>query len=235
MHELPDWDTIIMERVFDQAGDQHLVIHSVFGMRVNKAWGLALRKRFCRKFNFELQAAINENSIVLSLGPTHSFPLEEVFNYLNPGTVRQILIQALLDAPLFGVRWRWNASTALAITHRRGGKRVAPQLQRMQSEDLIAVVFPNQLACAENIQGDRQIPDHPLINQTIYECLHEAMDIDKLEELLGRIRQHTIKTIAVDLREPSPMAQEVLVAQPYAFLDNAPLEERRVKAVYSRR
>lgn len=232
---LPSDDTVILERFFDQAGDTHLVLHSVFGTRVNKAWGLALRKRFCRKFNFELQAAANENGIVLSLGPTHSFPLEEVFSYLNPGNVREILIQALLDSPVFGVRWRWNASTALAITRRRGGKRVAPQLQRMQAEDLISVIFPDQLACPENLRGDREVPDHPLVNQTISDCLHEAMDIDLLEDILIKIRKKEIRTIAVDLREPSPMAQEVLVAQPYAFLDNAPLEERRVHAVYSRR
>lgn len=232
---LPGSDTIIMERFFDQAGDMHLVIHSIFGMRMNKAWGLALRKRFCRKFNFELQAAANENAIVLSLGSTHSFPLEEVFSYLNATTVREILIQALLDSPVFGIRWRWNASTALAITRRRGGKKMPPQLQRMQAEDLIALIFPDQLACLENIQGDREVPDHPLVNQTISDCLHEAMDIDKLEELLNRIKQGEIRTIAADVREPSPMAQEVLVAQPYAFLDNAPIEERRVHAVFSRR
>lgn len=232
---LPSDDTVILERFFDQAGDTHLVLHSVFGTRVNKAWGLALRKRFCRKFNFELQAAANENGIVLSLGPTHSFPLEDVFSYLNPANVREILIQALLDSPVFGVRWRWNASTALAITRRRGGKRVAPQIQRMQSEDLISLIFPDQLACPENLEGDRIIPDHPLVNQTLNDCLHEAMDLDKLVEILEKIRKKEIKTVAADLREPSPMAQEVLVAQPYAFLDNAPLEERRVHAVYSRR
>jgi ATP-dependent Lhr-like helicase len=232
---LPGIDTLIMERFFDEAGDMHLVIHSVFGLRVNKAWGLALRKRFCRKFNFELQAAATENSIVLSLGSTHSFPIEEVFSYLSASTVRNVLTQALLDSPLFEVRWRWNASIALALIRRRAGKKVPAQIQRMQSEDLIALVFPDQLACFENIQGEREIPDHPLVNQTIYDCLHEAMDIDKLEEILNDIKLNKIKTIAVDLREPSPMAQEVLVAQPYAFLDNAPLEERRVRAVHSRR
>lgn len=232
---LPDENTVILERFFDQAGDTHVVLHSVFGTRVNKAWGLALRKRFCRKFNFELQAAANENGIVLSLGPTHSFPLEEVFTYLKADTAKDILIQALLDSPVFGVRWRWNASTALAINRRRGGTRVAPQLQRMQAEDLISLIFPDQLACPENLEGDREIPDHPLVNQTLYDCLFEAMDFGMLENILQRIQKNEIKTIALDLREPSPMAQEVLVAQPYAFLDNAPLEERRVHAVYSRR
>ncbi len=233
--DLPGTDTVIMERFFDEAGDMHLVIHSMFGMRLNKAWGLALRKRFCRKFNFELQAAANENSIVLSLGPTHSFPLQEVFSYLNTNTVREILTQALFDSPLFGIRWRWNISTALALPRRRGGKKIPAQIQRMQAEDLASLIFPDQLACLENIAGDREIPDHPLVNQTIYDCLHEAMDIEKLEELINNIQLKQIKTIAVDVKEPSPMAQDILTAQPYAFLDNAPLEERRVRAVYTRR
>lgn len=233
--DLPSNKTIILERFFDLAGDMHLVIHAIFGSRMNKAWGLALRKRFCRKFNFELQAAANENGIVLSLGPTHSFPLEEVASYLNASTVRDVLIQALLDSPVFGVRWRWNATTALAIARRRGGKKMPAQLQRMQSEDLISLIFPDQQACLENIQGDREIPDHPLIRQTIDDCLHEAMDIDNLEALLREITAGKVTVIAKDLKEPSPMAQEVIVAQPYAFLDNAPLEERRVHAVASRR
>jgi ATP-dependent Lhr-like helicase len=227
---LPSENTVILERFFDQTGDTHLVLHSVFGTRVNKAWGLALRKRFAQKLNYEIQAAANENGIVLSLGPTKSFSLEEVFHYLNPNNVRNILIQALLESPVFGVRWRWNASTALAITRRSGGKKVAPLLQRMQSEDLISLIFPEQAT-----PGEREIPDHPLVTQTLYDCLHEAMDIDLLEEILSGIQQKEIKTIAMDLREPSPMAQEVLVAQPYAFLDNAPIEERKVHAVYSRR
>ncbi len=232
---MPSQNNIVMERFFDEAGDMHLVIHSPFGNRLNKAWGLALRKRFCRKFNFELQAAANDDAIILSLGSTHSFPLEEVFSYLNPETVRGILVQALLDAPVFGVRWRWNASRALAVIRRRGNKKMPPQLQRMQSEDLVAQVFPDQLACLENIAGDREVPDHPLVNQTLYDCLHEAMDIDGLENLLRRIKNKEVNLIARDLKEPSPLAHEILNAKPYAFLDDAPLEERRTQAVKNRR
>src|SRR6185503_15938786 len=213
----------------------HLVIHSPFGSRPNKAWGLALRKRFCRKFNFELQAAANDDAIVLSLGSTHSFPLEEVFGYLNPETVRDVLIQAVFDAPMFGIRWRWNASRALAVLRRRADQKVPAQLQRMQSDDLVAQVFPDQLACLENIPGDREVPDHPLVKQTIDDCLTEAMDIDGLEELLRGIEQGTIRCMACDLPEPSPLAHEILSARPYAFLDDAPLEERRTHAVYTRR
>ena len=178
-----------MERFFDEAGDMHLVIHSPFGSRLNKAWGLALRKRFCRKFNFELQAAANDNAIILSLGSTHSFPLEEVFGYLSPETVREILVQALLDAPMFGIRWRWNASRALAVVRRRADRKVPAQLQRMQSEDLVAQVFPDQLACLENIPGDREVPNHPLVKQTIHDCLYEAMDIEGLESLVEKLKR----------------------------------------------
>lgn len=231
---MPSQNNIVMERFFDDAGDMHLVIHSPFGNRMNKAWGLALRKRFCRKFNFELQAAANDDAIVLSLGPTHSFPLEEVFNYLSPESVRKVLIQAMLDAPMFGVRWRWNASRALAVVRRRADKRVPAQLQRMQSEDLVAQCFPDQLACLENIAGDREVPDHPLVNQTIHDCLYEAMDIEGLEILLGKIKRKEVGLIARDLKEPSPLAHEIINARPYAFLDDAPFEERRTLAVKNR-
>ena len=232
---MPSQEEIVMERFFDDAGDMHLVIHSPFGSRLNKAWGLALRKRFCRQFNFELQAAANDNAILLSLGPTHSFPLEDVFNYLHPGTVRNILIQATFDAPVFQVRWRWNASCALAVIRRSGGKKIPAQLQRMQAEDLVAQVFPDQLACFENIAGDREIPDHPLINQTIHDCLYEAMDIEGLERLLQKIKNKTIRLVARNLKEPSPLAHEIIMAKPYAFLDDAPIEERRTLAVRTRR
>lgn len=232
---MPSQETIVMERFFDEAGDMHLVIHAPFGNRLNKAWGLALRKRFCRKFNFELQAAANDDAIILSLGSTHSFPLEEVFDYLSPETVREVLVQALLDAPVFGVRWRWNASRALAVIRRRADKKVPAQLQRMQSEDLIAQVFPDQLACLENIPGDREVPDHPLVNQTIHDCLYEAMDIEGLEGLLRKIKDKSVALVARDLREPSVLAHEILNARPYAFLDDAPLEERRTQAVKNRR
>lgn len=232
---MPSQKTLVMERFFDEAGDMHLVIHSPFGSRLNRAWGLSLRKRFCRKFNFELQAAATEDSIILSLGATHSFPLDEVYNYLNPKTVRNVLVQALLDAPMFEIRWRWNASRAFAVLRRRAGKKVPPAIQRMQSEDLISLIFPDQLACLENVVGERDIPDHPLVNQTIHDCLYEAMDIEELEALLTDIRNGKIKLIAMDLREPSPFAEEILNARPFAFLDDAPLEERRTNAVQNRR
>jgi ATP-dependent Lhr-like helicase len=232
---MPSQNNIVMERFFDEAGDMHLVIHSPFGSRLNKAWGLSLRKRFCKKFNFELQAAATDDAIVLSLGATHSFPLEEVFSYLHPDTVRGILIQAMLDAPLFGIRWRWNSSRALAVIRRSGAQRTPPQIQRMQSEDLVAQVFPDQIACFENIQGEREVPDHPLVNQTIHDCLYEAMDVEGLEALLRRIKNKEVVLHAKDLTEPSPLAHGILNARPYAFLDDAPLEERRTQAVKTRR
>ena len=232
---MPTHDTAVMERFFDEAGDMHLVIHSPRGSRLNRAWGLALRKRFCRNFNFELQAAANEDALVLSLGQTHSFPLADVWRYLNRNTVREVLIQALLDAPVFQTRWRWNATCALAILRQRGGKRVAPYLQRMQSEDLLSLVFPDQLACLENITGEREIPDHPLVSQAIADCLHEAMDIGQLEDLQAAIAGGGMELVARDLREPSPFAEEIINARPYAFLDDAPLEERRTQAIRNRR
>ena len=232
---IPSQKDLVAERFFDEAGDMHLVLHSPFGSRVNRAWGLALRKRFCRTFNFELQAAANEDSIILSLGATHSFPLDDVFRYLNAKSVREVLVQALLDAPMFEVRWRWNASTALAVLRRRGGDRVPPQIQRSVAEDLIAQVFPDQIACLENIAGDREVPDHPLVSQTIEDCLHEAMDVASLEAVLKAMKAGEMNVHARDLREPSPMAEEILNARPYAFLDDAPLEERRTNAVRNRR
>ncbi len=197
--------------------------------------GLGLRKRFCRKFNFELQAAATEDAIVLSLSTSHSFPLEDVARYLRSASVRPLLVQALLDAPMFAARWRWNATVALALPRLRGGNKVPPQLQRMEAEDLLAAVFPDQLACVENIVGDREIPDHPLVQQTIDDCLHEAMDVEGLERLLAAIEGGRIAVVARDLTEPSPLALEILAARPYAFLDDAPLEERRTQAVMSRR
>src|SRR5215471_18754232 len=232
---IPSQRTLMMERFFDESGGMQLVLHSPFGSRINRAWGLALRKRFCRSFNFELQAAATDDAIVISLGTQHSFPLEEVFRYLNSKTVRDLLVQALLDAPMFTIRWRWNATRSLAVPRFRGGSKIAAPLQRMESENLLAAVFPDQLACLEHIVGDREIPDHPLVKQTIGDCLTEAMDIDGLEEVLRRIERGQIRCIARDLPEPSPLASEILNARPYAFLDNAPLEERRTQAVYTRR
>jgi len=231
---MPTRETLVMERFFDEVGDMHVVIHAPFGSRINRAWGLALRKRFCRSFNFELQAAANEDSIVISLGSVHSFPLDDVFRYLQTATVRDVLVQALLDAPMFEVRWRWNATRSLAIQRNRNGKRVPPQFQRMDAEDLVAHVFPDQIACQENLTGKREIPDHPLVNQTIHDCLTEAMDIDALIELIGAIETNQLTLVAKDLREPSPFAQEIINARPYAFLDDAPFEERRTNVIRNR-
>ncbi len=232
---MPTQTTLVAERFFDEAGDMHMVVHSPFGSRLNRGWGLALRKRFCRMFNFELQAAATEDAIVLSLGPTHSFPLEDAFKFLHSSSVRGVLTQAVLDAPLFGARWRWNAGRALAVPRSRGGKRVPPPILRQQAEDLIAVVFPDQLACLENIVGEREVPDHPLVEQTLRDCLEEAMDIEGLERLLGRMERGEIELVARDVTEPSPLSHEILNAQPYAFLDDAPLEERRTQAIITRR
>ncbi len=232
---LPTQETIVFERFFDEAGGMQLVIHSPYGSRINRAWGLALRKRFCRKFNFELQAAATEDNIVLSLTTAHSFDLAEVARYLHAASVRSLLTQALLDAPMFITRWRWVAGVSLALPRFRGGKKLPPQLARMNAEDLIAAIFPDQIACAENLVGEREIPDHPLIRQTIADCLEEAMDCAGLERLLARLEAGEIKVVARDLTEPSPLALEVLSARPYAYLDDAPLEERRTQAVMSRR
>ncbi len=232
---LPTHDTLVMERFFDESGGMQLVLHSPYGSRINRAWGLALRKRFCRTFNFELQAAATEDAIVLSLSDTHSFPLDEVWRYLRSTTAEHILVQALLDAPLFNVRWRWNATTALALPRYTGGRKVAPQLQRMKSDDLLAAVFPEQAACLENIVGERELPSHPLVDQTLDDCLHEAMDSEGWLALLRRMEAGDVRLLSRDLPAPSPLAMEILNARPYAFLDDAPLEERRTQAVLNRR
>ncbi|WP_422879716.1 DEAD/DEAH box helicase [Paraburkholderia terricola] len=232
---LPTQDTLVMERFFDESGGTQLVIHSPFGSRVNRAWGLALRKRFCRNFNFELQAAATEDAIVLSLTGSHSFVLDEVWRYLHSNSAEHLLIQALLDAPLFGVRWRWNATIALGLPRYTGGRKTAPQLQRMRSEDLLASVFPEQAACLENIVGERELPRHPLVDQTVDDCLHDAMDSEHWIALLRRIEQGDVRLVARDLPAPSPLAAEILTAKPYAYLDDAPIEERRTQAVLNRR
>jgi ATP-dependent helicase Lhr and Lhr-like helicase len=232
---MPTQQTLVLERFFDEAGGMQLVLHAPFGSRVNRAWGLALRKRFCRSFNFELQAAATEDAIVISLGPHHSFPLDDVFQYLKPATAEQLLVQAMLDAPMFGTRWRWNATRALAVLRARGGKKVPTPLQRMEAEDLVAAVFPDQLACPENLVGDREIPDHPLVQQTIQDCLLEAMDFPGLKRVLEEMAAGRCRLVARDTTEPSPLSHEVINAKPYAFLDDAPLEERRTQAVITRR
>jgi ATP-dependent Lhr-like helicase len=232
---LPTQQTLIFERFFDEAGGMQLVIHSPFGSRINRAWGLSLRKRFCRSFNFELQAAATEDTIVLSLTTAHSFELGDVARYLHSNTVRPLLVQALCAAPMFPVRWRWSAGIALALPRFRGGKKVPAPLQRMAAEDLLTAVFPDQVACAENLPGELEIPDHPLVRQAIRDCLEDAMDVDGFEQLLRGLESGSIVVLARDLTEPSPLALEVLSARPYAYLDDAPLEERRTQAVMSRR
>jgi ATP-dependent Lhr-like helicase len=232
---IPTQETLVLERFFDESGGMQLVLHAPFGSRINKAWGLALRKRFCRQFNFELQAAASEDALMLSLGPQHSFPLSDVFRYLHPETTRDVLVQAFLDAPVFKTRWRWNTTISLAVPRARGGRKVAPQVQRMLADDLMAAVFPDAAACLENIPGDRQIPDHPLVSQTVRDCLEEAMDFDGLRAVLDRIHRGDLRLIARDTPEPSLFAHDILNAKPYAFLDDAPLEERRSHAVQSRR
>ena len=232
---LPTLDTIIFERFFDESGGMQLVIHSAFGSRVNRAWGLALRKRFCRTFNFELQAAATEDHIVLSLTQAHSFELAEVARYLHSNSARHILIQALCAAPMFEVRWRWVAGISLALPRFRGGRKVPPQIARMNAEDLLASVFPDQVACAENLPGEIEVPEHPLVRQTLRDCLQEAMDADAFEAVLRGLESGAIRVVARDLTEPSPLALEALSARPYAFLDDAPLEDRRTQAVMSRR
>ena len=227
--------TVVAERFFDEGGGMQLVVHAPFGARINRAWGLALRKRFCRSFNFELQAAATDNGVLISLAEQHSFPLEVIFRFLNVDTVEEVLTQAMLPSPMFGVRWRWNASRALAVLRFAGGRKVPPPIQRMRSDDLLASVFPDQVACQENLTGDIRIPDHPLVNETVRDCLHEAMDLDGLRAVLAGIESGAIRTRAVDTAEPSPFCHEILNANPYAFLDDAPLEERRARAVQLRR
>jgi ATP-dependent Lhr-like helicase len=232
---IPTDRRIVAERFFDEGGGMQLVIHAPFGSRINRAWGLALRKRFCRSFNFELQAAATDNGIVISLSEQHSFPLEVVFEFLRAATVREVLTQALLAAPMFAARWRWNASRALTIPRYSGGRKVPPPIQRMRADDLMAAVFPDQAACPENLSGEVRIPDHPLVKETIANCLYEAMDLCGLEALLTAIQDGEIATVAIDTPEPSPFCHELLNTNPYAFLDDAPLEERRTRAVQMRR
>lgn len=231
---LPSSTKVVAERFFDESGGMQLIIHAPFGSRINRAWGLALRKRFCRTFNFELQAAATDNGIVISLSDQHAFPLEAVFEFLNSATVEDVLREALLTAPMFGARWRWNASRALAILRFRGGVKVPAALQRMRSDDLLASVFPDQVACAENLTGPIRIPDHPLVRETISNCLHEAMDVNGLREVLHGMETGAVTRVAIDNPAPSVFSHEILNANPYAFLDDAPLEERRARAVQLR-
>jgi ATP-dependent Lhr-like helicase len=232
---VPSQTTVIAERFFDEGGGMQLVIHAPFGGRINKAWGLALRKRFCVGFNFELQAAATDNGLNIALAEQHSFPLADVFHFLQAATVQPILEQAALDSPIFATRWRWDANRALALLRFQNGKKVPPQIQRMRSDDLLASVFPDAAACFENIQGERQIPDHPLVGEVMKDVLTEAMDIDGLKLVLGGLADGRIRCIAVDTPVPSQFSHEILNANPYAYLDDAPLEERRARAVQMRR
>ena len=234
---VPTQQTIVAERFFDESGGMQLVLHTPFGGRINRAWGLALRKRFCVTFDFELQAAATENGIVISLGEKHSFPLASVFGFLQSRTLREVLLPAVLQAPMFMTRWRWNVSRALVLLRFSHGKKVPPQIQRMKAEDMLGAVFPDAMACQDNMVGERarQIPDHPLVNETLRDCFTEAMDLDGLTSLLMQIEAGTIRCVAVDTPVPSPFSHEILNANPYAFLDDAPLEERRARAVEMRR
>jgi ATP-dependent Lhr-like helicase len=233
--DVPTQTTIIAERFFDEGGGMQLIIHAPFGGRINKAWGLALRKRFCRGFNFELQAAATDNGLNIALAEQHSFPLADVFQFLHSETMPPILEQAALASPIFQTRWRWDATRALALLRFQSGKRVPPQIQRMRSDDLLASVFPDVAACQENIEGDIKIPDHPLVSEVMKDVLTEAMDIEGLSEVLRGIEQGRIRCLAVDTPVPSQFSHEILNANPYAYLDDAPLEERRARAVEMRR
>lgn len=232
---VPTQSTIIAERFFDEGGGMQLVIHAPFGARVNKAWGLALRKRFCRGFNFELQAAATDNGLNIALAEQHSFPLADVFHFLSSETVQPLLEQAALASPIFGTRWRWDANRSLALLRFQGGKKIPPQIQRIRSDDLLASVFPDVAACQENIEGDIQIPDHPLVKEVMKDVLTEAMDVEGVKEILCRMEDGSFRCIAVDTPVPSQFSHEILNANPYAYLDDAPLEERRARAVEMRR
>ncbi|MYJ53919.1 MAG: DEAD/DEAH box helicase, partial [Nitrospira sp. SB0672_bin_25] len=232
---VPTQRTVIAERFFDEAGGMQLVIHSPFGGRINRAWGLALRKRFCVSFDFELQAAATDEGLVLSLGERHSFPLETVWTLLRSSTIREVLTQAVLQAPMFMARWRWNVSRALAVLRFRNGRRVPLHLQRMRAEDLLAAVFPMATACQDNrAPGNIEVPSHPLVEETLRDCLEDAMDIEGLTSLLQRIEQGDVQCLSVESPAPSPFSHEILNANPYGFLDDAPLEERRSRAVSMR-
>jgi len=232
---VPTDTTIVAERFFDEGGGMQLILHTPFGARINRGWGLALRKKFCRSFNVELQAAATDNGLVLSLTEQHAFPLDIVFEYVKSASVEQTLTQALLAAPMFGARWRWNATRALAVLRMQGGRKVPPQIQRMRADDLLAACFPDAAACAENLTGPIRIPDHVLVRETIDNCLHEAMDLGGLLGVLRQVESGAIRTVAVDTAEPSAFCHEILNANPYAYLDDAPLEERRARAVTLRR
>lgn len=233
---LPSHRRIVVERFFDETGGMQLIVHNPRGSRVNRGLGLALRKRFCRTFDFELQAAANDDAIVLSLGPQHSFPLEEIARYVTSSTAEEVLEQAVLPTPIFSTRWRWNLNRALTVLRFKGGKRNPPQIQRMEADDVMAAVFPSLAACQDNAAGPNiEIPDHLLVRQTVDDALREALDIDRLKELLREIEEGSVEMHFIDTPEPSPLSHEVLNGKPFTFLDDTPLEERRTQAVAMRR
>lgn len=232
---VPTQKTVIAERFFDESGGMQLVVHAPFGGRINKAWGLALRKRFCQSFNLELQAAATDDGFNIALSEHHSFPLADIFNFLHPNSLQHILEQIALQSPIFTTRWRWDATRALALLRFRNGKKVPAPIQRMRSDDLLAAVFPDAAACQDNIIGDLTIPDHPLVQETMKDVLTEAMDLEGLKHILQEIIDGQITCLAVDTPASSAFSHEILNANPYAFLDDAPLEERRARAVEMRR
>ena len=232
----PSKNRVVAERFFDESGGMQLVIHAPFGARINRAWGMALRKKICRSFDFELQAVAMDDGLNFSLGPGLSMPVGDVFSYLRSTSFEEVLTQAVLQAPIFGTRWRWNSTRALAILRHTGGKKVPPPLQRMRSDDLLAAVFPAQVACQDNARpGDIEIPDHPLVFETLRDCLTEASDLDGCRSLLSSIESGEIEIYGRDTVQPSVFSHQILNAMPYAFLDDAPLEERRARAVSLRR
>ncbi|HUF84687.1 MAG TPA: DEAD/DEAH box helicase [Acidimicrobiia bacterium] len=231
----PTLQTLVIERFFDETGGMQLVLHSPYGGRINRAFGLALRKKFCRTFNFELQAAANDNAIVLSLGPHHSFPLDEVAQYVKSRAIDETLEQAVLDAPMFQSRWRWNLNRALLVLRFRGGRRNPPPIQRMEADDLMAALFPQAAACQDNQVGPIEIPDHLIVRQTVDDTLREALDVDGLRTLLEGIELGDVAVHTVDTTEPSVLAHEIVTARPYAFLDDEELQNRRTNAVHLRR
>jgi ATP-dependent Lhr-like helicase len=233
---LPTRKQMVIERFFDETGGMQLVVHSPLGGRINRGLGLALRKKFCVNFDFELQAAASDDAIVLSLGPQHSFPLEDVPKFLHPNSVEEALSQAVLTSPMFTARWRWNLNRALLVLRFQGGRRNPPPIQRMQADDWMAALFPSLAACADNLDaGPIEIPNHPMVRQTLYDCLHEAMDLPGVIEVVKGFRSGDVKVHCVDTTEPSVLSHEILNSRPYTFLDDAPLEERRTRAVKMRR
>jgi ATP-dependent helicase Lhr and Lhr-like helicase len=232
---VPTQKRVIFERFFDESGGMQMVVHAPFGSRITHAWGLAMRKRFCRSFDFELQATADDNGFILSLGPQHSFPLESMFTMLNPENVRSCVEQSLLYIPMFQIRWRWNANRALIVPRRDMGKKIPPNLQRFRADDLLTSVFPLLTGCQENVVGELEVPDHVLVQQTMHDCLTEALDIEGLEEVLGRLDRGEMEFIARDTREPSPFSYQLLNSNPYSFLDGGEIQERRARAVSTRR